>query len=414
MISNLKKTISNNKLIIENYFFMTFLQFLNSFLYLLIYPFLILKLGAENYGIYVFSLTLITFLICLVNFGFEIPALKRVTESSDDNKLISNVFSNVFFGKLYLLLFSFVVFYFATFLPIISDNKEIFYILLFQLVGAVFLPLWYFQAKQKMKILTVIQVTIKILTLPLIYLYVKDDGDLWVFTLIASLGVVISAVLSFLYVLIFDKVNLEFKNILVVKEDYIQSTPYFLSIVVGVMKEQIIVISLGVFFGMKEVALYDLAMKIIAIPRTIFVSLNTAIFPKVIKNLSNSLVSRVIKIEFLIGIIVVVLIAIFGKYIVEFLGAGNMDQAYGLSIILSGTVTVWLVVGCYIYFTFVPSGRSDLVYKNQIVALFSLVVFLILGLGLFKSITVFAWAILLSGICEIIYCYYVSKRLRLL
>ena len=47
-ISKLNLLIDNNKVVIENYFFMTILQILNSVFYLFIYPFLIKTLGAET------------------------------------------------------------------------------------------------------------------------------------------------------------------------------------------------------------------------------------------------------------------------------------------------------------------------------------------------------------------------------
>ncbi|BCT87676.1 hypothetical protein RYU24_00810 [Acinetobacter variabilis] len=53
-LSKVKKVLIEYKLVIENYFFMTFLQFLNSFFYLAIYPYLILKMEASEYGISVF------------------------------------------------------------------------------------------------------------------------------------------------------------------------------------------------------------------------------------------------------------------------------------------------------------------------------------------------------------------------
>lgn len=411
MISIFKNFFSSNKLIIENYFFMTFLQFLNSFLYLLIYPFLISKLGAENYGTYVFLLTFVTFLIYMVNFGFEIPALKKIVENSNNPKEISNIFSNVFFGKLYILVLSIFIFYLLSFLPVLNKNKIIFYILMLQLVASIFLPIWYFQALQKMKILTIIQVLFKVTTIPLIFFLVQNKNDLWVFSLIASFGVLFSALFSFLYVVLVDKVKISFKSLLHVKEEYLESLPYFISVMVSTIKDQIVVIILGVFFGMKEVALYDLAMKIISIPRAIFVSLNTAIFPKVMKNLNIKTVKKIIRIEYIMGISVILVVLFFGSWIVNLLGNGYMGDAYILSVILSGTVTVWLIVGCYIYFCFVPNGRSDLVYKNQVVALLSLLIFLFIGLFFYKNITIFAWAILLSGVCEIIYCRNQSRKL---
>ncbi|WP_196086151.1 oligosaccharide flippase family protein, partial [Acinetobacter sp. Res13-Abat-PEC07-P2-02] len=76
--------IKEYKTVIENYFFMTVLQFVNSFAYLAIYPYLILKLGVDQYGIYVFALSIVTILINIINFGFDLPALKVVSENPQD------------------------------------------------------------------------------------------------------------------------------------------------------------------------------------------------------------------------------------------------------------------------------------------------------------------------------------------
>ncbi|MFH7766058.1 oligosaccharide flippase family protein [Acinetobacter sp. BSP-28] len=413
--SKISNFITEYKKVIENYFFMTFLQFLNSFFYLAIYPYLILKLGVVQYGVYVFCLSIVTFFIFLVNFGFDIPALKIIAENSQDSRVKSKIMSEVFFSKLYLALLSSVIF--LLIISAISIFRIHFNMMLMtylQVIGAVFLPLWYFQALQKMKILTIIQVLIKVLTLPFIFLFVQDKSDVWVFSLISSLGVLFSSFIALIYILRWDKIKIEYKKIKEVFHLYKESLPYFFSVIAGVTKEQCVVVLLGTFFGMKEVALYDLAMKIISIPRTIFVSLNTAIFPKIINSLNNKIIKRIIKLEFLMGIIAVFTVAILGEHVIKLLGGTAMLQAYDLILILSLTTIVWLVVGCFIYFIFVPNNKSDFVFKNQLIALFSLLIFLVIGLFFIKDIRVFAWAISLSGLCEIMYCYYISKKLRLL
>lgn len=410
-----KEIIKEYKTVIENYFFMTFLQFLNSFFYLAIYPYLILKMGASEYGVYIFSLSVVTFFIYIVNFGFDIPALKLVAENPHDEKVKSKIMSEIFFSKFYLAIFSILFFVLLVlFIPVFMIHFNIMLITYIQVLGAVFLPLWYFQALQRMKILTIIQILVKIFTLPFIFTLIQEKSDLWIFALITSLGVLVSSIVSFIYALKVDKVKLVFKKINQVTYMYREALPYFFSNITGVTKEQIIVILLGVFFGMKEVALYDLAMKIVSIPRTIFVSLNTAIFPKVINSLNKKIIKKIIAFEFLIGLIVILLVIIFGKFVVELLGNSTMLQSYDLSVILSLTVMVWLVVGCFIYFIFTPKGRGDLVFKNQLVAVFSLLFFLLVSLAIFNDIRVFAWAISLSGLCEILFCYYMSKKLRLL
>ena len=70
-VHSLRILVFNNKKIIENYFFMTVLQVLNSFFYLLIYPYLIRALGGSAYGLYVFATSISTYFLFVINFGFD-------------------------------------------------------------------------------------------------------------------------------------------------------------------------------------------------------------------------------------------------------------------------------------------------------------------------------------------------------
>jgi len=91
-----------------------------------------------------------------------------------------------------------------------------------------------------------------------------------------------------------------------------------------------------------------------------------------------------------------------------------MLDSYPMAIILSGTILVWLVVGCYISFIFVPTNRYYLVTRNQLVAFVTFFLFCIPGVLLFHNILAIVIALTLSGLCEMIYCYYQVKKNNLL
>ena len=102
--------LKNNKTIVENYFFMTILQILNSLFYLLIYPFLIRTLGVESYGLYIFAMSIVTYFITFVNFGFEMPAVKIIAQNPDDKLIKSKTLSEVLSAKIYLEILVFTLF----------------------------------------------------------------------------------------------------------------------------------------------------------------------------------------------------------------------------------------------------------------------------------------------------------------
>lgn len=410
-----KELVRNNKKIIENYFFMTILQILNSFFYLLIYPYLIRALGGERYGLFIFATSISTYFIFFVNFGFDFPATKAIVENINDSEAVEDILSCVFTSKMYLFVFSILIFGCILFLiPILRENFEIFLLCFAPVFSFVIFPQWYFQAIQKMKIVTYIQLGIKILSLPLIFLLIKGKDDLILYSLIVSFTTIIGAVIAFLIVRLGHKLKIKFVNYSRIKPWFKDAFPFFLSTSAGVIKEQSITIIIGAFFGMKEVAIYDLASKIIIVPRTIFMSVNAAIFPKIISNVVNSTIKKIINIEIFISLAVIFLIVVFGDFIVNVLGGKEMGQAYYLAIFLSVTVMSWLVVGAYISFVFIPNKKYYFVSKNQVVALVSFFLFTLIGLFVYKSILVFGIALALSGLTEIIYCKFLTKKFKLL
>ena len=109
-IKNLKSVVFNNKSVIENYFFMTILQILNSFFYLLIYPYLIRVLGSEGYGTFVFATSVATYFLFFINFGFDLPATKAIAENAENRYNQRNILSCIFTSKSYLFIISSLVF----------------------------------------------------------------------------------------------------------------------------------------------------------------------------------------------------------------------------------------------------------------------------------------------------------------
>ena len=189
-----------------------------------------------------------------------------------------------------------------------------------------------------------------------------------------------------------------------------QSQPFFLSSLAGSLKEYSVPIIIGSFFGMKEVAIYDLANKIVMVPRTIFMSVNAAIFPKLIVNIKNHIVKKIIKIETAISLFMVLLIVVFGRFIIHIMGGNGMEDSYYLSILLAVTIVSWLVVGAYINFVFIPHNKNKYIAINQVMAMFSFFIFCIGGLLVYKSIMVLGVAIALSGILEIVFCVSITYK----
>ncbi|MCL2597358.1 MAG: oligosaccharide flippase family protein [Paludibacter sp.] len=414
LYNNITGALRNNKEVIENYFFMTVLQIFNSFFYLIIYPYLIRTLGTKGYGLYVFAISIVTFFIYFINFGFDMTGVKAIANNVNDRQKKEDVLSCIFTFKMYLELISVLVFTLIVFsVSSLRANYVIFLICFVQTFTNILFPQWYFQGIQRMKTVTFVQIGFKLFSLPFIFLLIRKPADIWLFAVILSLTNIFGGIVSMFIIRFYDKLKIHWVAVSDLKVWYHDSVPFFLSNFAGTLKEQSVIVLIGSFLGMSDVAIYDLANKIILVPRTIFASINGAIFPKIITNIKKETVKKIIKYEVLLSLCAIGCVILFGRWAVILLGGIEMVSAYPVAIILSITILSWLVVGAYIYFIFVPKNKYFFVTKNQLWALASFLVFSVVGLFFVRSAYVLASALMFSGIFEIVYCNILIKKNRL-
>lgn len=167
---------------------------------------------------------------------------------------------------------------------------------------------------------------------------------------------------------------------------------------------------------MNGVAYFDLASKLILLPQSLAMSINGALFPKVVSSekVDRLLVKKIINYEIYFGLFIIVMIALFAKDAILFLGGQTMMPAYNLTIMLSSTILTWLVVGCYINFIFVPQNKYYFITYNQFVAFFVYILISLVGVLIYKDIYVIVIATVISGFAEVVYCKYVISKNQLL
>lgn len=414
-INSVKNVVVSNKKIIENYFFMTILQVLNSFFYLLIYPYLIRVLGIENYGVYVLATSVAMYFTFFVNFGFDMLGVKAIVENANDVKKKSDILSCIFTAKTYLFLLSLVLFVaLFCFFSIFNQYKWVFISCFVMIFTHVLFPQWYFQGIQKMRTVTFIQLGMKLMSLPFIFFFVKSNSDLDVYSVIVTFFTLLGGIIAFVIVKWWHNLSIHFVKIERLKIWFTQGRPFFYSSIAGALKDYSIPLIISHFFGMRELAIYDLANKIVAIPRVIFMSVNAAIFPKLVMYRTSKLIKKIVRVEAILSFIVILGVLFFGKIIIQLMGGGQMLDAYPLSVLLSITILTWMVVGAYINFVFIPNGKNYLVTHNQIVALLSFLFFSIIALLFYPNILGLGLAMAISGVSEIVYCRLVIHKYKLL
>lgn len=413
-LKRVKTTVFNHKTVIENYFFMTALQFLNAFFYFFIFPYLIRTIGKEGYGLYIFSFSVITYCISFINFGFSSPGVKAIAENPNDIQKHSVTVSTVIISQAYLLLGITPIFAgLVYFVPIFRENALIITICYIQVISQILFQSWFFQGIQKMGVVTVIQLITKLFSLIFIFSFVKTKDDVWLFALISSCATLLSGILAFVMTLR-EGIRIRWIPFEDIKSAFRDALPFFFSSVTATVKWQTNAIVLGIFFTMNDVALYDLAYKIISIPVTLLTSISGALFPKVVKDYSIPYVRKLIKLNVLLAVGAIILTVVAGKYVVTILGGEQMIESYYFVVLLSVIIFSWITGMAYVNFLFIPNKLYYVVTKNQLVALISYCIACFSIIVIFKSIYAVVIAMVISGITELVYCNIVIKRKKLL
>lgn len=409
----IRQMCKDNIKVISNYSHMTILQVMNSFFYILIYPFVINNVGIENYGLYVFATSIAAYFMVFVTFGFDMHAAKLISLNPNDAESQASLFSSMLVAKLCLSVVAIVVFIIILLsVPFMRANLVLFTLCFSNILSCVFLPVWYFHGMQKMKNLTTVQLSFKLISLPIIYFAVNDVGDIDFYAAIVVVTNIFAAIIAFGMAVRLSRVSLRVPSRASVIGLLYDVQPFFWSSATNTLKQKSIEIIIGSFFGMKEVAVYDLANKIFSVPSLLASNINSALFPVMIKKATKDIVNKIIKVELFIGLLCMLAVAVGGYWVVKLVSVHNMQDAYYLSMLLSVNVMTFLVVGSHIYFVFVPHQRYDLVLRNQLVSIVTFYLFCIVYLSIVWSVYSVVLALVTSALLEIVYSYTLVSKVK--
>jgi len=411
LVVNSINEIKKQKLLLENYIFLTAIQVINTLFYFLIYPFSIKVFGAGDYGLFLFSTTIISYITLFISFGIDLPALKILSQNLDDKKIKSELLSDVVSTKIVLSLLSLIVLFFLIWLnPIL---RKLLLVNSLQAFSSIFLLSWYYQGLQKMRWFVFFQFSIRVLSIALLFVLVKKSEDLILYSFIISGSVFMIAILSFLYLIHREGISVKFVKFKRVIEFIRKSYHFFLNSSISVVRAQSTTLFIGTYVGMNEVSYFDLASKVILLPQSIVSNINNALFPKILKSkeIDKKIVKKIFWYEFLIGVFFISLVVLFGRNVIKLFLHENIVMAHNLTIIMSLTIMSWLLIGCVVNFVFIPIDRYDLISKNQLIAFISFLVFCFAGLFFIKSVYVVAFGISFSALSEILYCLVMVIRL---
>lgn len=356
MISFLKP--ENNKTaktLFANFTYLSILEIIGLLLPLISYPYVIRTVGADNYGVVVFCQAIIAYVVIIINFGYNVSATRKISENRTNVFKIREIYSSIVYQK--LLIFAICL---VSGLFVLIFLKYDYSVILLGFIGLciqeVFFPTWLFQGLERMKFITIITFVAKCSCLILIFLFVHDKKDYACIPVLYSIGGFFTSVLS--VIILKKKFDIYFVKVSKyrMKEDFLESLPFFTSRLSAIVMERGNVLVIGTFFSYDMVAIYDLCAKIVSILKTPFSLVAQVIYPNVAKSKNMLLVKKSIKIVLLFGAFVCLFVYLFAPNIILLLSDTSMLGA--VSILKIMVLYVPIVGISYLF------GASVLVVKG--------------------------------------------------
>lgn len=125
MKNKLFNQYKNNKdvrILTANFASLTFLQVFGYVFPLLTYPYLARVIGSEGFGYIALASSIICYFQTVVDFGFNFTATRDIAKNQQNLVKVSQIFSNVLWCRLFLLLCSFLLFVvMICIIPILRD-----------------------------------------------------------------------------------------------------------------------------------------------------------------------------------------------------------------------------------------------------------------------------------------------------
>lgn len=390
--SKIKSAFKKHKTLISNFNYLSVLQLFQLITPLIIYPYLIRVLGKEIYGVVAFSYAIIAYLTVFINFGFDISEIKEISIYRDNKKKVSEILSTVLTIKIIFALLSILgLFIILQIIPELNKHKWLYIASIGLLLDTAINPRFYFQGVEKMKFITYLTVTSKLIFLVLIFLVIKKPSHYIFVPLFTSIGTLISSLIGLFIVFGKQDVHLIRPSLLNIKEMISNSFPFFTSRVSVLAINKTNILLLGTFVGYTEVAYYDLAEKLVNVMKMPFNIFNQVLFPNVSKTKNIGLVKKTLK--YLLGIYVLGYLSLYviSEPIIKIFGGNEMLPArFVLYILGISAITELISVFLGAPMLLVMGYKKE--YNGSIIWGSIFYLFLILSLYIFNNIGLYQLA----------------------
>lgn len=272
--------MSDKKRLFENFISLTILQGANYILPLITFPYLVRILGPEKFGLISFSQAFIQYFILITDYGFNLTATRQISINRNDKKKISQILSSVLTIKLFFMILSLLLLYVTVSLFDKFKYHSYIYFYTFGIViGNVLFPVWFFQGLEKMKYITVLNISTRLISMLCIFIFIREVSDFKYVPIINSVASILIGCVSIFIVFSKFKVCYSIPSLKMIKEQLIEGWYVFISSIATSLYTISNTFILGLFTNNVIVGYYASGEKLVKAVQGLIQPVSQTIYP---------------------------------------------------------------------------------------------------------------------------------------
>lgn len=273
---------------------MSAVQGVNYLVPLITVPYLVRILEPANFGLLSFVQGIVLFFSFLTDFGFDYSATRAIAAGPKDAGTLSRIYWPTLAAKLILLGASAgALFLLAADVPTLHRASPLIFATFLYVIGTTIFPIWLFQGTGNLPIAAFLLGTGRLLTVPLLFLFVRDLQDYVIAGGIQASVEVTAGILAF--PIAFKKLRVQWyrPSLADITKTFADGWPLFVSGAAIYASTTSVTVLLGVLSGKEQVGYYSAADKLVKACIAASTPLAMALFPHITALNAESRVSAI-------------------------------------------------------------------------------------------------------------------------
>jgi PST family polysaccharide transporter len=245
-------------------------------------PFLTRILGPANFGLTALGTALVLYFVVIVEWGFAVTGTRQIAIAQDDLDRVSRAYSTIMACKVILLMLCFVAMVaLVSGVPKLRAFWPLYFVSYLQVVGFCLSPNWLLQGMQRMRFIAYSDYGAKILSVILIFVFVRRPSDYMVVAALQSGGFLISALIGLSIVFFKLRLRLVRPFFADMRREMVSGWPVFLSMASMTAMSSTNTMLVGALATTAEVGFLAAAQRLIIAVRALTNPVTTAVYPHI-------------------------------------------------------------------------------------------------------------------------------------